>query len=936
MKTLILILTLVGSAPLPAWATPGDPDPTFGSAGTTRVGFGAGDDFGVSLTTRSGKYLVAGSSDDAEKGDLIVVRYLSDGSPDPTFGVEGIARLSSGPQSNAGATAMALMSDDRILVAGTDNGSPIIGRFLSNGAPDLSFGANGILSLPSLPISSICGIAQQGTKMIIGSSFHSGSIYHFGLARLSEDGTLDPTFDGDGIARFPILQESFASGMTIQADLGKIVLVGYARDSSSHRAVAVVRCDANGAPDATFDGDGIAVTYAGSGDSYGYAVAIQGYAPVKLVVVGDYGPPAGPRNALIIRYNNNGAPDPTFGPAAGTGIVIQPIGAGDDTFRSVTVRYTIIGNPDRVIAAGSTKSGTSGNISDVAVCQYLLTGALDTAIDGDGIIVTSTSSTDDRANSVLTAAARIVVAGFSGFGGSAPDVLLIAYRSTNGTLDTGLDSDGIKLLDIGNAITYAAAVALQADGKVVLAGTASHPLNAMAVTRLNTDGSRDPGFSADGRTLISFGTGSSGQGAANDVVVQPDGRVVLAGTTGAYPSTSLGVARLLTDGMLDPSFSADGVWRSFTNEEGWGVAVQPDGAMVVVGNSTGSTSRLRVTRLLSDGSNYDISFGVSGVFETLAGGSQAFGRDVLVLPDGRIVVAGFVAPTGNLPTQVLILALTATGALDPTFGTGGLTTVDVGPLSDAAYEVAMHPDGGLVACGVAMKSSSASDPCVLRFDAAGHLDPAFSGDGIYTRSAGSNSESFTALALQPDGRILLCGGSVLPDGLTADQLVMRLTPDGNPDATFGAAGVRLLDSGSAGDAAAGITVIPDGRIVVAGANAYLMSASRLEGGPSSSAVPDPVHGARTSLVGLARPNPTLQGTAIEYELPAGQSAVSAGVFDAAGRLVRHLPPSSAGAGGRGRITWDGADTGGVRVARGVYFVRIRIADRAETRRVVVG
>ena len=226
---------------------------------------------------------------------------------------------------------------------------------------------------------------------------------------------------------------------------------------------------------------------------------------------------------------------------------------------------------------------------------------------------------------MLFGAARIVVAGFSGFGGGAPDVLLIAYRSTNGTLDPSLDGDGIKLLDIGNAITSAAVVALQADGRILLAGTASDPLNAMVVARLNTDGSLDPGFSGDGRTLVTFGPGSVLQGAAHDAVVQSDGRIVLAGTAGSYPLNSVGVARLLSDGGLDPSFSSDGIWMSSTFEEGWGVAVESDGAILIVGNSTGSTSYLRVSRISANGIP-DNAFGNFGVFETLAGGAQAFGQ----------------------------------------------------------------------------------------------------------------------------------------------------------------------------------------------------------------------------------------------------------------------------------------------------------------------
>lgn len=933
MKTLFLTIALTLTLVASAGAAPGDLDPTFGSAGTTRVGFGAGDDFGNAMVALGGgKYLVAGSTEDNGYGAIVLVRYLSNGSPDATFGVGGVARLSPSLTASAGASALTVMSDGRILVAGTSGGQPMVARFLSNGAPDTSFGSNGILTLTGLQVHVLCGIAQQGTKIVLCTSFVVGSAYHVGLARIDENGVLDVTFDGDGIARFPVLQESFATGMTIQPD-GKFVIVGYAKDASLHRAVALVRCSATGVLDATFDGDGIVTTFAGSGDSYGWAVAVQGTSANKLVVAGDYGPAAGPRNALIIRYNNNGSLDPTFGPAAGTGIIIQPVGAGDDSFRSVTVRYSTRGSADRVVAAGFTRSSNSGNIADILVCQYLITGALDTAIDGDGIILTAVTPQDDRGNSVLVGSGRIVVAGFCGFGGTAPDLLLMAYLSSNGALDSSLDGDGIKTLDLGNVSAGASAVALQGDGKLVLVGTVNDNPGVLAVARLNADGSLDPGFSGDGRLLIPSTLGGSKETTSHDVQLQSDGKILVAGTRGAYPGYSLFVARLLPDGSLDSGFSVGGQFGSIYSEEGYGVAVQPDGAILLVGNSVGSTTYLRVTRLTPAG-QADNSFGTFGVFQTLAGGMHAVARDILILPDGRLIVAGYVIPTGNLPAQILLLRLTTAGALDPTFGTGGVTTVDVGPLSDLALAVARQTDGRLVVCGQTRKTSTTSDACVLRFDGEGHLDPTFSGGGIFVRGGGTRSEAFNGLALQPDGRLLLAGGSTNDGATISDQLVMRLNPDGAPDPSFGDGGSLVMDSGSPGDAAADIVPLADGRIVVAGTHAYLMSASLLEG-DAASAVGDGGDGSSLPRVGLPRPNPTERGTTIAFERLAGVSAVTADVFDAAGRLVRHLPVEPVDDLGRGRVTWDGSGNGGGRVRAGIYFVRLRMGSAAETRRVVI-
>jgi uncharacterized delta-60 repeat protein len=308
-------------------------------------------------------------------------------------------------------------------------------------------------------------------------------------------------------------------------------------------------------------------------------------------------------------------------------------------------------------------------------------------------------------------------------------------------------------------------------------------------------GDLDPSFAGDGRKAIDFG----GTDAARAVLVQPDGRIVVAG--GGAAGSSFCVARLRSNGALDTTFGSVGkrvIDFGGDNESAFGAALQPDGKIVLVG---GSVTRAAVARLKPNGS-LDTRFSGDGrkLFNWRPFDFSSV-QAVLVPPSGKILLAGFSGPEGG---DIQVGRLNANGALDPTFGVGGKAGVDFGG-TEFGLAMARQPDGRILVAG----ESEAAGAVVARLRADGALDPEFDGDGRVALPGGG---TVRAVLVQPDGRIVVAGNASGNDVMT----VTRLTPNGGPDTTFASAGTAEIDFGSLDDFANGAVLQPDGKIVVAG------------------------------------------------------------------------------------------------------------------------
>jgi uncharacterized delta-60 repeat protein len=286
------------------------------------------------------------------------------------------------------------------------------------------------------------------------------------------------------------------------------------------------------------------------------------------------------------------------------------------------------------------------------------------------------------------------------------------------------------------------------------------------------------------------------------------------------------------------------------------------------------------------------------------------------------VVAGYRLVSGT-HVQTLILRLTADGVLDTSFSGNGWDALTIQAGFSLLFDVAVQPDGKIVAVGSTAAPGAASDHCVVRYRADGTLDPDFDGDGITRFDLGVPEGSDRAVALHSSGQILTAGNHL--NG-SLDQSVFRLHSDGSLDTGWGGTGYVFLDPlGGAVEEARAIALDGDGRAVVAGWSGSLMCVARLVGNPPTTAVGDTEIG--TDLR-VAAPSPNPASSRMALSLHVGEAGrVRVELFDVAGRLVRRLFEENVSAGPR-IVTWDLRDDAGRPVGDGLYLARITMPARS--------
>jgi uncharacterized delta-60 repeat protein len=341
----------------------------------------------------------------------------------------------------------------------------------------------------------------------------------------------------------------------------------------------------------------------------------------------------------------------------------------------------------------------------------------------------------------------------------------------------------------------------------------------------------DPDTSFAGGAAKAFAN-FGGQETGNALALEPDGKIVVAGSsTAGHPVADFAVAVFTNPGgILDPAYN-NGSGGSLGDlggfDEAEAVAVQRDGAIVTagfraVGNGLGPNAfDFAVVRFAYPQGNADASFGGgSGVGIGNLGGNE-FGRAVALEPNGKIVVAGGSTATHTAQDFAVAVFTTPQGVLDPSYGPGGAgaSLGDLGA-SESAAAVALQPDGKIVTAGTRFidtaQDSHDADFAVVRFtNPQGTADASFGGgSGVGIGDLGGR-DIVGALALEPDGGILVAGGSDAV-GSNEDFAVARFTdPQGTLDPSYGTGGKTLVDFGA--DAEAGAAVLqPDGKLVVAG------------------------------------------------------------------------------------------------------------------------
>ena len=384
-----------------------------------------------------------------------------------------------------------------------------------------------------------------------------------------------------------------------------------------------------------------------------------------------------------------------------------------------------------------------------------------------------------------------------------------------GDLDGTFGLGGKVITAFGSSHDAAYAVVVQPDGKTIVAGETVEGSNRFfALVRYNRDGSLDNSFDGDGKvtTLIPFGS----KNIARAIVVQTDGKIVVAGTTennnGGGSLRNFVVVRYNVNGNLDTSFDNDGIavtQIAGPGEDAYDAVIQSDGKIVVVGYSGSS---LGILRYNTNGS-LDTTFDSDGKATVSIPNGYIVGRAVRAQSDGKLVVAGYAFR--GLNDDFALVRFNLNGSLDTTFGTNGFVFTAIGNASDVARALAITPEGKIVVGGTANDSVSGI-LALAQYDTNGSLDTSFGTNGVVTTPGGIYS--LQDLQIQINRKIVVVGSR--SSGPGSDVLVVRYHSDGSLDASFGINGIVIttfpIGASNRSADAYGAAVQRDGRIVVTG------------------------------------------------------------------------------------------------------------------------
>ncbi len=380
--------------------------------------------------------------------------------------------------------------------------------------------------------------------------------------------------------------------------------------------------------DNNFDFDGkVTTNFVGKEDfCRGVAIQIDG----KIVCAGRMMNNSNINDFAVARYNVGGSLDSNFGVG---GKVTTDFNGGEDEGWDVAVQ-----SDGKGVVIGSTFSGAN---YDFGIARYNPDGTPDAAFGTNGKVTTDFSGDSDEAYDVIVQSdGKIIVVGVSFVGNPAEgDFALVRYNS-NGTLDSTFGSGGKVTTDFAGDLDEAWSVELQPDQKIIVAGRRLDGNRDIAVARYNPDGSLDNSFSSDGKVTTDFVVNED---EAFDVAIQTDGKILVAGGSDSGFSYDFALVRYNSDGSLDTNFSFDGkVTTDFAGDfdEAIAIALQADGKIIAAGaSSIGAISDFALTRYHADGT-LDDTFGSDGKALTHFLGNDA-ALDVALQPDGKIVAVGY-------------------------------------------------------------------------------------------------------------------------------------------------------------------------------------------------------------------------------------------------------------------------------------------------------
>ena len=587
--------------------------------------------------------------------------------------------------------------------------------------------------------------------------------------------------------------ESGTSGV-LRPD-GKILITGYSHIATYDFALWLYNAD--GTLDTSFGTGGrITTDIGGSTYDVGRGVVLQ--SDDKIVVVGEIAD--SPLVFALVRYNADGSLDTSFGGGDGKVTTDFPNASGPDGAQSVVLQ-----DDGKIIAAGYANDPGISFTSRFGLARYNPDGSLDTSFDGDGMVITSFGGGGGSSASAVYALAVLpdgkIVAGGSRALDNRYDFALARYNP-DGSLDTSFGDGGLVSTAIGAEDDIGYAMALQDDGKIVMsgyswAGSLAFTDNVFAVVRYNADGSLDTSFGTGGKVTTPIGThGNPGGPGSSSVVLQDDGKIVVAGQALDGGDIDFALVRYNTDGSLDTTFDGDGILliKLGPGEDiPLDLVKQADGSIVAVG-STQTGTGLGIGLVIIGTEGDDVLEGGVGDDTVIA----FAGDDTLTGADGDDLLDGGVGDNivqGDAGSDVALLSGTladyAVSILSP--GSGGQTFYDPGfGLQPGDIVNLVNQTGRIDRLAGVEKVRFVGNPSTEADDVELELTPA----GLLAAAALNFGQNYLADSTVANSLVGGSGNDVL-DGLSGPD---TLEGAGGNDVLLGGAGNDSLEGGENNDA----------------------------------------------------------------------------------------------------------------------------------------
>jgi uncharacterized delta-60 repeat protein len=751
-----------------------------------------GDSIASAVVRQSdGKLIVAGTAAGPLGYTMFAARFTAAGALDTSYGAGGVAyvpipsfatRLETWAAALDGQGNLVLAGD---LVDESSFSSTAVARLAPSGSPDTTFGPDGVREIvftdPNQG-SRASGVAvdSAGRIVVLAHALDPNTLQGLiAVARLGPDGSLDTSFNGTGQRVFNFgLAGTQGSSLVIDG-ASNIIITGLDDAFFSSTPVVVVKLTAAGQFDLSFNGSGVVRLALGTySDRLPAAIDTNG-----RIVVASESNVNGQQAFQLARLTSAGAMDSSFGVGG-----VAAIGLTDPVPAAVLTSMALDSRGRIVLSAPG--FNVPGNANALFAMRLLDSGSVDPTFNAQSMAV-GPSTWFVAVPLVIDSGDSIVLVGAQASPSSGSNDIIVGRLTSAGAADSTFNGTGIVVQNCGVKQLTVTALARQRDGKLVLSGytgVSASPItdpvtdNKSIVARLTTSGALDPTFNGKGFKAL-LDAPSIEHFRASTVVIDANDNIVFGS---ADQAGNFVAARITPSGAPDATFNGSGYSTVSGHLPNWSrassLAIDTGGNIVLAGRAAaavGGASRFEAIRFAPNGV-LDPTFANGGIAQIQIGNPYGVNDLVGLAFDsvGRIVLGATAEDAWSQPNSV-VMRLTRAGALDTTFAGTGIKFIPPPPNSFSVEAGALAVDAS---DRVVLAGDDRGWLVVTRLTLAGDLDPTFNGSGMV--SARSFGQWFVnALAIDSAGRILLAGDTYGVNRID-DMRALRFLPTGIADPTF--------------------------------------------------------------------------------------------------------------------------------------------------------